>query len=124
MPVSGYVLCVSHRGLQASVGHVAADRYILAVFAGVKRHWPVVTLCKGLLPACALHTVHVDGTGTYRGRAWSDSSHRFTCVLPTIGHMQNDRLTHTHSHTVHKRLLRPDGSAATDVHRVGLKAQT
>ncbi len=68
-----YSLCVSHRGLQASVGHVAADCYILAVFAGVQRHRSVVTLCNGLLPACALHAVHVDGTGTYRGRAWSDS---------------------------------------------------
>ena len=64
--------CVSHRGLKAGVGDVAADCYILAVFAGVKRHWSVVTLCDGLLLARTLHAVHVDGTGTYRRRVWSD----------------------------------------------------
>lgn len=57
----------AHRGLQASVGHVAAHRHILAVFAGVQRHLSVAALCDGALPACALHAVHVDGAGTCRG---------------------------------------------------------
>lgn len=60
--------CVSHRGLHAGVGDVAADRYILAVFAGVKWHRSVATLGDRLLPACTLHAVHVDGTGAYRRR--------------------------------------------------------
>lgn len=54
-----------HRGLQARVGHVAADRHVLVVLAGVKRHLSVATLGDGPLPARALHAVHVDGAGTW-----------------------------------------------------------
>ena len=68
-PVCGASVCgcaapPAHRRLQAAVGHVAADRHVLAVLAGVQRHLPVATLCDGALPACALHAVHVDGAGT------------------------------------------------------------
>lgn len=57
---------LSHRGLQASVWDVAADRYILGVFAGVKWHHFVAALRDRRLLASTLHTVHVDGTGAYR----------------------------------------------------------
>lgn len=65
--------CASHRGLQASVWDVAADRYILGVFAGVKWHRFVAALCDRRLMASTLHTVHVDGAGAYRRTMWSDS---------------------------------------------------
>lgn len=69
MDAVGPLLCTrTHRRLQASVGHVAADGHVLVVFAGVKRHLSVATLCDGPLPARALHAVHVDGAGTYRER--------------------------------------------------------
>lgn len=58
-----------HLGLQASVGDVAADRHVPVVLAGVEWHRPVLTLCDRPLPACALHTVHVDGTGAYGRRS-------------------------------------------------------
>ncbi len=67
------LLCVSHRGLHASVGDVAAHSYILVVFAGVKWYRSVITLCDRLLPACTLHAVHMDGTSAYKRRAWSES---------------------------------------------------
>lgn len=63
----------AHRGLQAGVGHVAADRHVLAVFAGVQRHLPVATLGDGALPARALHAVHVDGAGACGGATQSTS---------------------------------------------------
>lgn len=62
-------MCITHRSLHASVGYVATDCYILGVFAAVKWHWSVLTLCNRSFSACALDTVHVDGTRTYkRGR--------------------------------------------------------
>lgn len=66
-------VCISHRGLDASVRDIAAHCYILAVFAAVQRHRSVLALCNGPLPAVALDAVHVNGTGTYRRRAWSSS---------------------------------------------------
>lgn len=58
----------SHRSFQPSVGDVAADRHVLVVFAGVKWHRFEATVCDGLLPAGALHAVHMDGTGAFRRR--------------------------------------------------------
>lgn len=54
----------SYRGLEATVGNVAADCNILAVLAAVKRHWSVGAICEGPLPARALNAVHVDEPGT------------------------------------------------------------
>lgn len=92
-------VCVSHRGLHAGVGDVAADRHVLAVFAAVKGHLSVVALRDGLLPACALHTVHMDWTGTYRRRAGSES--RLIRMCPT-DHKPHAKRQPTHM--VHKRL--------------------
>lgn len=54
----------SHGCLNAGVGDVAADSYILSVFAGVKWYLFVDTIHDRPLSACALDAVHVDGTST------------------------------------------------------------
>lgn len=49
------------------MGHVAAHRHVMVVFAGVKRHRSEAALGDGLLAAGALHAVHVDGAGACGG---------------------------------------------------------
>lgn len=110
---------VSHRGLQASFGHIAADCYVPVVFAAVKWHQTEGALGNGLLPACALDAVHVDGAGTYRGGRGA-TDHGFTCLINQRPHSKRNR----HTRGVHKSLLNLMALLATDVHGEGLKAQT
>lgn len=67
LPLPEGSAAASHRSLQPAVGHVAAHRHVLVVFAGVKRHRSEAAVGDGLLAAGALHAVHVDGTGACGG---------------------------------------------------------